>query len=124
MQFIVNSDWSFAVFCALALVMMLLATYFIFTTRFRWDERNPKGGAMTRWKILPDRSLPTLIAFGMMLVGMALVGSWYYIQRPIVDDYTFNILAVTLVAGFVAAIASYGIALIGLYAKSVKGRDM
>jgi len=124
MQFIVESSWSFAIFVGIALVMMLVATYLIFASRRAQDLRDPSGGAFTRWSIKSGRMLPTIIAFGMMFVGMALVGAWYYVETPIIDDYTFNIMAVTLVAAIIAVVASYGIALVGLYAQSIRGRKL
>ena len=121
MQFVVESEWSFAVFVGIALLMMMVATYFIFATRRKVGD---VLAAPTKWRwLIPSgKTLPTIIAFGMMFIGMALVGAWYYIQVPIIDDYTFNIMAVTLVAALLAAVTAYGIALIGLYATSLRGR--
>ena len=126
MQFIVESSWSFAVFVFIALLMMMVATYFIFVTRRRAGSVGTATatGGMWRWLVPSGKTLPTIIAFGMMFIGMALVGAWYYIQVPIIDDYTFNILAVTFIAALLAAVAAYGIALIGLYATSLRGRKL
>jgi len=125
MQFIVESDWSFAVFVGIALLMMMLATFYIFGKR-RSVSDIPKGAmgpaSKWRWKLNVGSLLPVIIAFAMMFVGMALVGAWYYIKIPVVSDYTFNIMAVTLIAAIIAAVAAYGIALIRLYAKSNYGR--
>lgn len=120
MQFVVESEWSFAVFVTIALVMMMAATYIIFISKRAISEGHAVGATPTKWRwaFKPGRLLPTIIAFGMMFIGMALVGAWYYVQVPIVSDYMFNIMAVTLVACILAAVAAYGIALIGLYAKS------
>jgi hypothetical protein len=119
MQFIVESSWSFAAFTLIAIVCLSVVTYLIFVSKRPFSKNPPGTLGPASWVISPTRMLPTLIAFGMMFIGMALVGAWYYVQTPIVNSYEFNLMAVAIIAASIAVVASYGIALMGLYAKSV-----
>jgi len=119
MQFIVESGWSVVVFSLIAFALLIVATFLIFASRYPRQEKRSgvADEGLVRWIIRPGRIMPTLIAFAMMLIGMALVGAWYYVQIPIVDDYIVNILAVSVIAAFIAVVAAYGISLIGLNTK-------
>lgn len=115
MQFIIESSYSFGVFVSIALICLSVVTYLIFVSKKAYGLGQPTAF----WRLSPTKIMPTLIAFSMMFIGMALVGAWYYVQTPIVNSYEFNLMAVSFVAIIIAIVAAYGVALMGLYAKSV-----
>ena len=114
MQFIVTNDLGFIVFTSIAILLLAVATWFLFISR---RARERRSGYF--WIFTPSRGIPTFIAFAMMFIGMALIAGWYFVQTPVFDTYTLNVLAVTAIAAVMGVVAAFGIALIGLYSKGV-----